>query len=72
MAVEGARTWNPITSAGVRPTALALHGAHTECQVWVHIERREFALAGSRAGTESRHRGSRAVQPDRTVGLQTF
>ena len=70
--MEGARMWNPITPAEVRPTALALHGAHTECGVWVHIERGEFALAGSRAGAESRHRGSRAAQPGRTAGLQTF
>ena len=42
--MEGARMWNPITPAEVRPTALALHGAHTECGVWVHIERGEFAL----------------------------
>jgi hypothetical protein len=39
MAVEGARTWNPIISAKVRLTTLALHGAHTECGVWVHIDR---------------------------------
>jgi hypothetical protein len=46
MAVEGARTCSPIiTSAEVRSTTLALHGAHTECGVWVHIERGEFCLS---------------------------
>jgi hypothetical protein len=44
MDVEGATTWRPITSAEVRPTALAFHRVHTECGVWVHIERGEFAL----------------------------
>ena len=30
MEAEGARIWSPITSAEVRPTALAFHQIHTE------------------------------------------
>ena len=44
MEVEGARTRSPITWAEVRPSALAFHQVHTECEAWVHIERGEFAL----------------------------
>ena len=44
MEVEGARTWSPITSAEVRSAAFVFHQVHTECGVWVHVERGEFAL----------------------------